>query len=129
MTIANRVYKLRKKMEISQSELGDLIGGVSYQSIQNLENGKVTRPRYLSKLAEILGTSTDYLIDGNEQSSKINSAKLQDCITVVQRVVTANAINISVDQQAKLVAYLYAEDHGNTKIADSKVIELSSFFA
>jgi len=129
MTIANRVYKLRKKMEISQSELGDLIGGVSYQSIQNLENGKVTRPRYLSKLAEILGTSTDYLIDGNEQSSKINSAKLQDCITVVQRVVTANAINISVDQQAKLVAYLYAEDHSNTKIADSKVIELSSFFA
>ena len=129
MTIANRVRQLRKKMEISQTELGDLIGGVPYQSIQNLENGKVTRPRYLSKLADVLGCSTDYLLTGNEESSKVNQAKLQTCISIVQRVVSTNAINITTDQQAKLVAYLYAEDHGNTEIAESKVIELSTFFA
>ena len=120
---------MRKKMEISQTELGDLIGNVPYQSIQNLENGKVTRPRYLSKLANVLGCTTDYLITGNEESFKVNQAKLQTCISIVQRVVSTNAINISTDQQAKLVAYLYAEDHGNNEISESKVIELSTFFA
>jgi len=129
MTIAKRVRQLRKKMEISQTELGDLIGGVPYQSIQNLENGKVTRPRYLSKLADVLGCSTDYLITGNNGLSKVDETRLQTCISVVQRVVSNNAINISTDQQAKLVAFLYAEDYGNAEINESKVIKLSAFFA
>jgi transcriptional regulator with XRE-family HTH domain len=64
MTLANRVRDLRKQKGYSQSELGKLVGNVPYQSIQNLESGKVTNPRYILELSKILDVSIDYLFHG-----------------------------------------------------------------
>lgn len=64
MSLANRVKALRNQKGYSQTELGKLVGNIPYQSIQNLESGKVTNPRYIIELAKILEVSTDYLFHG-----------------------------------------------------------------
>ena len=64
MSLASRVKLLRTQKGYSQTELGRLVGGVPYQSIQNLESGKVTSPRYIIELARVLEVSTDYLFHG-----------------------------------------------------------------
>jgi len=128
MTISERVKKLRKKMEISQSELADQIGDVPYQSIQNLETGKVTRPRYLAKLANVLGCTVDFLLTGNEDQQEIDLNKLQACIAAVNSVMEDEQIVLNNDQQAKLVAYLYSEVLVESEISNAKVLKLAGFF-
>ena len=61
---AQRVAELRKSKGLSQTDLGNLVG-VVWQNIQNVELGKVTRPRYLEDLAAALDVSVDYLLSGN----------------------------------------------------------------
>lgn len=74
MTLADRVKKLRIEKGLTQQELGVLVGGIPYQSIQNLESGKVSNPRYMLELARALDVSVDYLLKG------IVPAAQEDCV-------------------------------------------------
>jgi len=103
--IGRRVKELRTAMDITQGELGDLIGGIPHQSIQNVESGKVTRPRYLEKMAQVLGTTVSYLIGGAQPGAEINKVIFKQCIEVVQKV----GSDLTPDQQINLVVYLYDE--------------------
>ena len=62
-TLGLRVKNTRLERQLSQTQLADKIG-ISYMNIANLETGRVTNPRYLSKLAEALQTTVSYLVDG-----------------------------------------------------------------
>jgi transcriptional regulator with XRE-family HTH domain len=63
--IGIRVKKLMDDKGLKQQQLGDLIGGVSHQSIHNLTSGKIHKaPRYVDKLAKVLGVTVDYLMSG-----------------------------------------------------------------
>jgi len=63
--IGIRVKKLMDEKGLKQQQLGDLIGGVSHQSIHNLCSGKIRKaPRYVDKLAKVLGVTVDYLMSG-----------------------------------------------------------------
>ncbi len=76
--LADRVAQLRKSKGLSQTDLGNLVG-VVWQNIQNVELGKVTRPRYLEDLARALDVSVDYLLSGNtsvESKSSTNPFSL-----------------------------------------------------
>jgi transcriptional regulator with XRE-family HTH domain len=61
--LASRVKKLREKKGLSQSTLANMLD-ISYMNIANIETGRVKNPRYLSKLAEVLETTTSFLLDG-----------------------------------------------------------------
>tara|TARA_B110000008_G_scaffold264202_1_gene288291 strand:- start:373 stop:810 length:438 start_codon:yes stop_codon:yes gene_type:complete len=61
--LASRVKKLREKKGLSQSMLANMLD-ISYMNIANIETGRVKNPRYLSKLAEVLETTTSFLLDG-----------------------------------------------------------------
>jgi len=63
MNLAERVKELRKEVGLSQTDLGKIVG-VPYQSIQNVELGRVKNPRYMKQLADALETSIDYLVNG-----------------------------------------------------------------
>jgi SOS-response transcriptional repressor LexA len=65
MSIAIRVKSRRDALGLTQIELADKVG-TSQQAIEQLENGKTKRPRYLPELANALGVSVDWLINGNE---------------------------------------------------------------
>ena len=61
--LGERVKGLRLGLGFSQTKLADKIG-ISYMNIANVETGRVTNPRYLSKLADALQTTVSYLVDG-----------------------------------------------------------------
>ncbi len=61
--IAKRTRLLREGKGLSQSELARKIG-VSPQSIQALESGKVESPKYIVQLARALGVNPEFLESG-----------------------------------------------------------------
>lgn len=63
-SIGTRVAAKLKEVDISEAELARRVG-VSQQSINQLINGEVARPRYLLKLAIELGTSARWLEQGD----------------------------------------------------------------
>ena len=63
-TIHQRIKRLREKKELSMEELG-LSVGVSWQTIQQWENGKTAPKRTrIDKVAEVLGVSSTELVSG-----------------------------------------------------------------
>jgi transcriptional regulator with XRE-family HTH domain len=63
--IGDRVQKLMDAKGLKQQQLGDLIGGVSHQSIHNLTSGVIRKaPNYVGRLAKVLGVTVDYLMYG-----------------------------------------------------------------
>ena len=64
--MCEKMRELRKKKKNTQSELAEIIG-VSLKTIQRWENGeRQPRADELAKLAEALGTTTDYLLNGEK---------------------------------------------------------------
>ncbi|WP_387692934.1 XRE family transcriptional regulator [Photorhabdus sp. RM71S] len=69
MTIAERVKIRRIELDLTQTELADLIG-TKQQSIEQLERGKTKRPRFLPELAVALQCSVSYLLYGTEDQKE-----------------------------------------------------------
>lgn len=63
-TIAERTKYLRNKKKWSQQRLAKECGGISWQAIQQLENGLTAQPRFLERLADALGTTPEWLLFG-----------------------------------------------------------------
>ena len=61
--LSNNIYKYRKKMKMSQEELGDVIG-VSTQAVSKWERG-ISDPglNHIIAMSEIFSVSLDELID------------------------------------------------------------------
>ena len=97
---------LRRKKNLTQHELGELVGGVPYQSIQNIESGKVLNPRYILELARVLGVSTDYLLKGIEVDDQ-EQLPLSDNTTLI-------AINNSIDDLDERRFYIISTDKDKT---------------
>ena len=66
MTLGARVRQCRLALTWSQAELARRIG-VKQQSIDQLESGKVKRPRYIVELSEALNVPLDWLRHGKGQ--------------------------------------------------------------
>lgn len=65
MSIATRVKSKREALGLTQTELA-LMAKTSQQAIEQLENGKTKRPRYLPELADALRVPIDWLLNGGE---------------------------------------------------------------
>ena len=122
-TIAQRTKHLRVAMDLTLEELA-LKVGVDYQNIQNVENGKVKRPRFLNKLAHALDVTEDYLIKGTAPN-EINNQVLEQCIEIVAE----NANDLGFAEQSKLVTYLYNKAiQSNKKATSADVTSLVHLF-
>ncbi len=123
-TIAQRVKYMRDAMDFTLEELASKVG-VDYQNIQNVENGKVKRPRFLNKLAKALSVTEEYLMNGKE-SNEIDNQILSQCIEIVAK----NSDDLSFTQQSKLVTYLYSKAiESNKKATKSDVKSLIKLFS
>ena len=84
MDRGDRIANLRKEKGFSQDELAHRVG-IGRQSMSAIENGRGFRESTLAKISDVLGVSTDYIMNGDKQSSsekenlieQINSALLQ----------------------------------------------------
>ncbi len=64
-TIAEKVQEFRQSKGWNKSALAKAVG-TSRQNIDNLEAGENLTPRYISKLAQVMGVTVDSLLDGND---------------------------------------------------------------
>lgn len=70
MNIAERVKLRRVELGLTQAELA-IKAKTSQQAIQQLEDGKTKRPRYLPELSVALGCSVKWLITGSDDNSDL----------------------------------------------------------
>ncbi|EKQ6526314.1 TPA: helix-turn-helix domain-containing protein [Klebsiella aerogenes] len=68
MSISSKVKSKRVQLGLNQADLAQMVG-TSQQSIEQLENGKTKRPRFLPELASALGVSVDWLINDASDSN------------------------------------------------------------
>ena len=76
MSISERIKELRTAKKLTQSELAQMVG-LSYIQVGRYETGKsAPSADILNKLAEALGTTNDYLMNGSDND--IVAAQLTD---------------------------------------------------
>lgn len=111
-----RVKLLREERGWSQAELASHLPNVKQQSIDQLERGKVVRPRFLPELADILKTSVPWLLTGDgtrvqpkapKESLAVDARLLRDVFLSVEEALATHAIDIDPDHKALLVSTLY----------------------
>ena len=75
MDTVDRIFGLLDKMPIEQQEFAKLVG-VSDDTASNWRRRKsASYSKYLSKIAEALGTTVEYLLTGNEKKARPRSEK------------------------------------------------------
>ena len=89
MSIGQRIQELRKEKGFSQTDLAEKVG-ISYAQISRYETKGAQPPaEVLSKLAQTLNTSVDYLIHGNaheKATATLNDAKLISYFKEVEKM-------------------------------------------
>lgn len=70
MSISERVKLRRVELGLTQAELA-VRANTSQQAIQQLEDGKTKRPRYLPELAVALGCSVKWIVTGSKDESDV----------------------------------------------------------
>ena len=92
--IGDRIKRLRNQRELSQTELGQLLG-VSKSVVSSYENS-VHMPPYdvLIHIAQIFGVSTDYLlgVSGNKtiRVDGLTDAQVEALLVIVQELKSAS---------------------------------------
>lgn len=82
-----RIKKLRKRRNMTQTQLAERLCYATERQLQRIENGEAACPvDRMVELAEILDTTTDYLLRGKEVESKKNSERyyrISDVVNVI----------------------------------------------
>lgn len=77
MTVGERIKQLRKEQELTQQQLGEMVG-ITYIQIGRYETNKSNASAdVLQKVAEALGTTTDFLMSGGNAQQLSDKELLQ----------------------------------------------------
>jgi len=84
--IGNRIKELRKKHNLTQSELAEKVG-LTYVQIGRYEKrGAIPSADVLPKLAEALNTTTDFLTNGDKDQRTSNQLKDNTILTLFKKI-------------------------------------------
>jgi len=124
-----RAKRLMMDKGITQGDLAPVLGKSTRGAVGHYFTGRTqpTLEQYQS-MADFFNVSLSYLLTGDKDSVKVDSTRLRSCILAVSNVVEKNNLDVSDDQQAKLVAFLYAETPHGEDVSESKTLELATFF-
>ncbi|WP_027218289.1 helix-turn-helix domain-containing protein [Butyrivibrio fibrisolvens] len=101
--ITERLVELLKSKNMSQKELS-LKAGVTESAISHYVNGdRVPRGANLSKIANALETTTDYLLDGKAANKK-------DDLMTARLLIARNANDMTRDERMELMKILLQGD-------------------
>jgi transcriptional regulator with XRE-family HTH domain len=137
--IGARVRQLREERGWSQVELASHLPGVKQQSVDQLEQGKVSRPRFLPELATAFSTSVQWLLTGegakNQKKTLSDTALdielLRDVVAAVEHVVGQSKTKIDNKHRAEMIAVLYdmmlGEDKANAEKLNEKASNIISY--
>lgn len=76
-SIAERIKEKRKKLNMSQRELAELVG-IKQQSIHQIESGLTKKPRFLFEIALALNCEIGWLLTGISIRSTVVEPKIKD---------------------------------------------------
>jgi transcriptional regulator with XRE-family HTH domain len=100
ISVGKQIQDLRKANNLNQSQLAEKIG-VSLTQLQRYENKGVQPPAdILNKLADVLNTSVDFLINGN--TSEKAQATLKDTDLLQQ----FKAVDLMPDEDKQVIKKL-----------------------
>lgn len=87
MTIGNRIRKLRRSSNLTQEELGLLLG-VQKATIQKYENGSIVnlKTEHVEQLAKIFNVSPSYIIGWDEFDKKYDLVKLRNEVQFIEKI-------------------------------------------
>jgi len=119
MDINTRVRQRRIEMGLSQADLAQAVG-VKQQNIQQLEDGTVSRPRYMHELANALNVDLGWLLTGQTQRAGDGSTASD---TPEQAI--AALLAVATPQGTKeLVRLAELAQHGQLEDTDLKMLKL-----
>lgn len=101
IVVGNRIKIIRKQRNMTQSKLAECLDYANERQIQRIENGETgCSVDKLMEIAQILNTSTDYLLFGMEMGSSIViealEGKTEGQKKFVQKIAIAVADNIEL---------------------------------
>jgi len=139
MSIGDNIRRIRKRKNITQRELGEMLGGISQQQIGQWENGnKNPKRETVSNIANALGCSDVELYDQTlDIGTSYNSG---DTPVIINGVINPQILNISewlketqevpftvLTEGEKLIVYFNSlNDEGKDKVFDYMELLLSS---
>lgn len=112
MSFAKRLKEERERATLSKGELAELVG-MHYSQIGRYERGEaVPSADILKKLANKLGTTTDYLMSGTRMDMAVDTIKDKKLLSIFTRL--AELDNKSKDVVITLVeAFLFQQETKN----------------
>lgn len=66
--IGKKIERIRSLRGLSQSELGELLGGISKQAVSKMEQNDTMDEDHIKEVAKALGVTTEGLKKFNEES-------------------------------------------------------------
>ena len=105
MQIAERIKRAREDLGLSQSALAEAVG-VDLTSVWRWEHGRASPARFIRKLADVLGVTPAYLLDGAEAPAAPSSS----AVDTAEQVLTLKQNGYQVQLPATPEGYqLYRE--------------------
>ena len=118
---------IMKQRGITQQDLVPVMGKTTRGAIGHYFTGR-SEPslEQLKNLAKFLGVSVNYLI-GDEESAAVDKQLLESCVSIVEEVAAEQHIDLTSQQTAKIVAYLYQASVESNKSEETEVSRQTVF--
>ena len=101
-TFGDRVKELRKKKGMTQEQLAETLYLENHVSISNYENNKrMPSAETVVMMAQVLGTTTDYLLNGtlNSNATVDQAHELLKCLTPEHQMLALEHIKLLVEME------------------------------
>lgn len=92
--VARRVRARRERLGISQARLAEA-SNMSQQGVDNIEQGKVGRPRQLLELAESLQTTPEWLLHERGPETIVKANPLEE-IAALARMIGPEKLGLAI---------------------------------
>ena len=102
IVVGDRIKQIRKRRNMTQSKLAEILDYTSERQLQRIENGETgCTIDKLMEIAQILDTSADYLLFGIEIdnvsiSNKISKGKTKEQKIFIQQILEAVIENMEI---------------------------------
>lgn len=125
-----RAKEEMKKKGITQEDLVTVLGVTTRGAVGHYltDRSKPTLEQF-QNLADYFDVTLCYLLSGDENSLRIHSGKLQNCILEIANAANQHDLNISEEQKAKLIAFLYKETSNNEEVSKDRASALVELVA
>ncbi|MBR5668484.1 MAG: helix-turn-helix transcriptional regulator [Spirochaetales bacterium] len=102
-TFSERLLELIQSKNLTQKELAEKAGVTEAAMSHYIKGDRFPRASVLARIADSLGTSSDYLMNGNASNAR-------EEIDYARRLIARNITEMSKDDKMRIMSILIEED-------------------